>query len=807
MTRGDDEIPRNDSHKRNYVRDDNVNKKHHGSDNPNGIKNNVEENDKNMKNGNNKHIYEGCVKIKNKNKHIFYNKAQVFNRDMSIVLIKSLELYLKNKNKDNEKTIFRGFNIIELLSASGIRSIRYVKELKETINHIVTNDIDKYACKQIRRNFKRNNIDNDKYTILCNDANVVMNILNVDNGYMKKRNNKKLDIGFTYINNTNNYNEYFKEALKFLKFITTYNNTKTFEGDKDNHGNKNIYDNEKGQINSNGYDSDSTNFSFDDEINTKIDIIKENKDLNNICNGNMNDISKNANIKTMDEKEEDKTNAEMKLMETSIDEEIKKKQFSERYIFDIIDIDPYGSSICYLESCIKYGRSNFFMLITNTDMRILNGKFPDVSFYKYNSMIFNKNVNYNNEFSIRVLLYKLKNIASKYKKHIIPFCSLNIDFYIRMLVQVLDDPLQTKDLCIDTGIVYQCTKCTSFHVNPVASKKTINFKETNNSSLSQRRKINKKKKELLNSKDTNLENNYIDKNQTVIDEKETKYTQLDDDEITNKGKETEMNFTDKVTGDMVHGNDTNSHIGYKYKNCKLNVSNKCEECGGDILIGGPIYIGKLHNNDFISTSISLLENLNEHNLNTIKTRERILINLRCLKQEINVPLYYNLQSLFRNFKVSSFSRKIIVNALLNLNYEVSYFHRDPDSIKTNAPNHIFMDVFRAIIFKINSKNKKNSNNTHDMKNEEVNDVDQKVETKQDGNNNNSNLVNKIYSIHTIKDEKLKEKLLTCEFFKKKSSFDNINISNFMKNQPAVKLFTIENPEPFWGPLKKHSGKS
>ncbi|EAA19899.1 probable n(2),n(2)-dimethylguanosine tRNA methyltransferase-related, partial [Plasmodium yoelii yoelii] len=529
MTRGDDEIPRNDSHKRNYVRDDNVNKKHHGSDNPNGIKNNVEENDKNMKNGNNKHIYEGCVKIKNKNKHIFYNKAQVFNRDMSIVLIKSLELYLKNKNKDNEKTIFRGFNIIELLSASGIRSIRYVKELKETINHIVTNDIDKYACKQIRRNFKRNNIDNDKYTILCNDANVVMNILNVDNGYMKKRNNKKLDIGFTYINNTNNYNEYFKEALKFLKFITTYNNTKTFEGDKDNHGNKNIYDNEKGQINSNGYDSDSTNFSFDDEINTKIDIIKENKDLNNICNGNMNDISKNANIKTMDEKEEDKTNAEMKLMETSIDEEIKKKQFSERYIFDIIDIDPYGSSICYLESCIKYGRSNFFMLITNTDMRILNGKFPDVSFYKYNSMIFNKNVNYNNEFSIRVLLYKLKNIASKYKKHIIPFCSLNIDFYIRMLVQVLDDPLQTKDLCIDTGIVYQCTKCTSFHVNPVASKKTINFKETNNSSLSQRRKINKKKKELLNSKDTNLENNYIDKNQTV-------------------------------TGDMVHGNDTNSHM-------------------------------------------------------------------------------------------------------------------------------------------------------------------------------------------------------------------------------------------------------
>ncbi|CAD2104100.1 N2,N2-dimethylguanosine tRNA methyltransferase, putative [Plasmodium vinckei lentum] len=805
MIRGDDEMPRNDSHKRNCVRDENANKKHHGNAKQNGINNNIEENDKNMKSNNNKHIYEGCVKIKNKNKHIFYNKAQVFNRDMSIVLIKSLELYLKNKNKDNEKTIFRGFNIIELLSASGIRSIRYAKELKETINHIVANDIDKYACKQIKRNFKRNNIDKDKYTILCNDANVVMNILNIDNAYMRKRNNKRLDIGFTYINNTNNYNEYFKEALNFLKFITKYNNMKPHEGDKDNQGSKNTYDNEKGQVISNGYDSDSTHFSTDDEINTKIDIINENNDVNNICNGHMKDLSKNTDIKIGDEKEKDKTNVEMKQGETSIDEEIKKRQFAERYIFDIIDIDPYGSSICYLESCIKYGRSNFFMLITNTDMRILNGKFPDVSFYKYNSMIFNKKVNYNTEFSIRVLFYKLKNIASKYKKHIIPFCSLNIDFYIRMLVQVLDDPLQTKDLCIDTGIVYQCTKCSSFQINPIASKKTINFTETNNVSLSQRRKMNKKKRE-QNSKDTNLENGYTDKNQTAIYENETKDNQLNDGEVENTEKEAEANSLDKTTEAIPYGNGTNFHIGYKYKNCKLNVSSKCEECGGDILIGGPIYIGKLHNNDFINTCISLLENLNEHNLSAIKTRERILINLRCLKQEINVPLYYNLQSLFRNFKICSFSRKLIVNALLNLNYEVSYFHRDPDSIKTNAPNNIFMDVFRAIVFKINSKSKKNSNNTQDKANGEVNDVDQSNESKQDGDNNNSNIVKKIYSIHTIKDEKLKEKLLTCDFFKKNSSFDNINISNIVKNQSYVKLFTIENPEPFWGPLKKHSEK-
>lgn len=201
--------------KRHFKEDDDKSRNSHICNDKNEEGNNTKESTNSL----NKFIYEGSVKIKNKKNHIFYNKAQVFNRDMSIVLIKALEIFMKEKNKNNEKIIFRGFNIIELLSASGMRSIRYAKELEDTINHITTNDIDKYACKQIKRNFIRNNIKKEKYTILCNDANSVMNILNVDNMYIKKRNNKKLDIGFTYINNINNCIDYFKEAFKFLNFF------------------------------------------------------------------------------------------------------------------------------------------------------------------------------------------------------------------------------------------------------------------------------------------------------------------------------------------------------------------------------------------------------------------------------------------------------------------------------------------------------------------------------------------------------------------------------------------------------------
>ncbi|SPJ11916.1 N2,N2-dimethylguanosine tRNA methyltransferase, putative [Plasmodium sp. DRC-Itaito] len=778
----------------------------------------------------NKFIYEGSVKIKNKKNHIFYNKAQVFNRDMSIVLIKALEIFMKEKNKNNEKIIFRGFNIIELLSASGMRSIRYAKELEDTINHITTNDIDKYACKQIKRNFIRNNINKEKYTILCNDANSVMNILNVDNMYTKKRNNKKLDIGFTYINNINNCIDYFKEAFKFLNFLTHYNRRKnnTLENSIEN-------------------DTDSTTFlsNDDDIITTKVDnsdkeetyIFEQTYDKSDI---NCND-KHNINIQ-----EENKCLDDIKKKYL-----IKKSKLIERYMFDIIDIDPYGSSIEYLESCLKYGRSNFFILITNTDMRILNGKFPDVSFYKYNSMIFSNKVNYNNEFSIRVLFYKIKMIASKYKKCIIPFISINIDFYIRLLVHVIDDALQTKDVCIDTGIVYQCNNCSSFHINPMAYKKDVNHLSsiTENIHSKKRRKMKKNKIVLVrnvvdkgneqmvvyhdeskeqngdikndannddnnnNNDDNNNNNNDDDNNNNNYDNNNNN----NDDDNNNSNDDNNNNNNDDVYNNNndggnnhnnIHKSDGQNHneagadanqnckntfTSYKYKSTKLNISNKCEECGGDILIGGPIYIGKLHNEDFIHTCISLLENLEQYNLNTIKTRERILINFRCLKQEINIPLYYNLPSLFRNFKICSFSRKLLVNALLNLNYEVSYFHKDPDSVKTNAPNHVFMDIFRAIIFKINSK-KKNSNLVQNNKTDQNND-------------NSSAQIKKIYSIDTIKDEKLREKLLSYQFFKKNTSFENINISNFKKETNTHKLFTLENPEPFWGPMRKHFEKN
>ncbi len=68
---------------------------------------------------------------------------QEFNRDISILTIREFskirEEELKAKNRE-----FTGINVLEALSATGLRSVRYLKEIPR-IKELVANDIDPAA--------------------------------------------------------------------------------------------------------------------------------------------------------------------------------------------------------------------------------------------------------------------------------------------------------------------------------------------------------------------------------------------------------------------------------------------------------------------------------------------------------------------------------------------------------------------------------------------------------------------------------------------------------------------------------------
>ena len=102
------------------------------------------------------------AKIVSKEMEVFYNPVMSLNRDISVLLLNSCD----KKN----------LQIADPLAASGIRSIRFLKELwKNKIRKIYINDIDKNAIKSIKNNLNLNKIkykNNEKIKIHNEDANL-----------------------------------------------------------------------------------------------------------------------------------------------------------------------------------------------------------------------------------------------------------------------------------------------------------------------------------------------------------------------------------------------------------------------------------------------------------------------------------------------------------------------------------------------------------------------------------------------------------------------------------------------------------
>lgn len=128
-------------------------------------------------------IQEGLAEILiTPNKNVFYNPVQEYNRDLSIFVLNTYSnLFYESKNKQD---IFKsltfgkkdedGLNVLEALSATGLRSIRYAKETKG-INKIVANDISSIAYTNIQKNIEHNDI-NELVTAHNQDATQLMHL-------------------------------------------------------------------------------------------------------------------------------------------------------------------------------------------------------------------------------------------------------------------------------------------------------------------------------------------------------------------------------------------------------------------------------------------------------------------------------------------------------------------------------------------------------------------------------------------------------------------------------------------------------
>lgn len=126
-------------------------------------------------------IHEGKAKIYTKyltktedNKtvenEVFYNPIQVFNRDVTLLV---MQHYINELREENKKKEFEGVRIVDALSASGLRTIRFLQEL-EGVKEVYANDISEASHKLMADNFKLNGLDESKIKATLQDANILL---------------------------------------------------------------------------------------------------------------------------------------------------------------------------------------------------------------------------------------------------------------------------------------------------------------------------------------------------------------------------------------------------------------------------------------------------------------------------------------------------------------------------------------------------------------------------------------------------------------------------------------------------------
>ncbi|TPX63211.1 hypothetical protein SpCBS45565_g06767 [Spizellomyces sp. 'palustris'] len=134
--------------------------------------------------------------------------------------------------------------------------------------------------------------------------------------------------------------------------------------------------------------------------------------------------------------------------------------------YDVIDLDPYGSAAPFLDAAVQAVSEGGLLCITCTDLAVLAGNQPDACWAKYGGMPL-PNSPYCHEMALRLLLHTVQTSAARYKRCIEPLLSLSIDFYVRIFVRVYTSPALVKKAAGKTSMVYHCSGCRSFVLQPI----------------------------------------------------------------------------------------------------------------------------------------------------------------------------------------------------------------------------------------------------------------------------------------------------------------------------------------------------
>jgi tRNA (guanine26-N2/guanine27-N2)-dimethyltransferase len=117
-------------------------------------------------------------------------------------------------------------------------------------------------------------------------------------------------------------------------------------------------------------------------------------------------------------------------------------------------------------------------------------------------------------------------------------------------------------------------------------------------------------------------------------------------------------------------------------------------CGGRFVMMGPLWLGELHDKNFVRTMIEKVDEMEVQD----KTKTKLAEYLKRIYEEIEVPFGYDIHNLSRMLKASPPPVNTVIEELRSLGFKASRVHYLGTGFKTNAD----VEEIKKIVLALNS---------------------------------------------------------------------------------------------------------
>lgn len=123
--------------------------------------------------------------------------------------------------------------------------------------------------------------------------------------------------------------------------------------------------------------------------------------------------------------------------------------------YDVIDLDPYGTAAPFIDAALQALNDGGLLCVTCTDSGVFAScGYSEKTFSLYGGLPVKGN--HSHEVGLRLIAHSVATAGAKYGIAIEPLLSLSIDFYARLFIRVRRSPADVKFLAGKTMIGYEC---------------------------------------------------------------------------------------------------------------------------------------------------------------------------------------------------------------------------------------------------------------------------------------------------------------------------------------------------------------